>query len=289
MPVPTTTTSGLPEHAARWVEISEANAYASLADARTDERFSCHKLGSAIALVTPAARSTLIVNRVIGLGVSEAATPDQLDQIQALYQTQRLAWGLELSPVAQPAGLDAWLKQHRLRKGPQTAMLLRRCEPLPTVDCALTIRLWQEKDGDQAAQLASTLFAVPELLTQRLIALARHPRWRQWVACDGERIVATSLLYLGPETPDALGHGIAWCGWGATLPSHRGMGLHAALLAARLRDAAAHGCTWLSSETALGTPEQPDQSHRNLLRMGFQQVAVRQTYVGVPGRAIRVE
>jgi GNAT superfamily N-acetyltransferase len=227
--------------------------------------------------MSPTVRTPPILNRVIGLSVATPADEAQLDAIAALYEQHGLPWALELSPAAAPPELFDWLKARRIRRTQATAMLYRACEEAPTAHTDLEVRLWQPDDGDVGARLAAEIFRVPDPVREILALLPHDARWRQWLALDNGKVVATSLLYLG--------EGVAWSGWGATLTTHRGMGIHGALLAARVKDARKHGCMWLTSETAAGTETMPDQSHRNLTRLGFRVAYLRHTFLSLPRRS----
>ncbi|MGL1832968.1 GNAT family N-acetyltransferase [Rhodocyclaceae bacterium SMB388] len=265
-----------PDDLALLVESSEASAYRSLVDiAREAGLEHCHyaTIGGATAIVSPTVRTPPILNRVIGLGLAAPADEAQLDAIAALYEQHGLPWALELSPAASPPELLDWLKARRIRRTQATAMLYRACDDPPEPRTSLEIRPWRPEDGDTGAQLAADVFQVPDPVREILALLPHDSRWRQWLALDNGQVVATSLLYLGDE--------VAWSGWGATQPTHRGMGIHGALLAARLKNAREHGCSWLTSETAVGTTDTPDQSHRNLTRLGFQVASLRHTFLGM--------
>jgi GNAT superfamily N-acetyltransferase len=76
---------------------------------------------------------------------------------------------------------------------------------------------------------------------------------------------------------------LAWLGGGATLTRWRRRGVHAALIAARLRHARRRGCRWAWVETAPPAPGRPGGSRRNLIRLGFEPVVVKPTLVWQDG------
>ena len=264
------------EHRER-VEQNEAAAYETLvaaAEHAGQAGFRSRRIGGACALLAPSLTRMVLLNRVIGLGVGEPATEDQVAGLAELYAGTNVAWGVELSPSARPEALAGWLKAKRLRKGPASAMFIRPCSALPEARTDLQIRAWRPTDGDAGATLAAEVFQVPPEVRLILAQLPRQPHWRQWLAFDGDTPVATSLLFIHGDA--------AWAGWAATRPSYRGRGLHTALVSARLRDAADHGCRWVTTDTAIGTSEKPDPSYRNHLRLGFEVVHVRHTHVAAP-------
>ena len=78
-------------------------------------------------------------------------------------------------------------------------------------------------------------------MTGWLANLARQPNWRAYLGLDGGRAVASGFLYLCGDD--------AWLGMGATLPEHRGRGAQGALMALRIREAIAAGCSRIATET----------------------------------------
>jgi GNAT superfamily N-acetyltransferase len=89
---------------------------------------------------------------------------------------------------------------------------------------------------------------------------------------DG-RIVATGAMYVAES--------IAWLGFGATLPEHRGRGLQTALLARRVHEAAALDCHLVHSETAAHTAEEHNPSLANMVATGFE-IAYEKQWWGPP-------
>jgi len=61
---------------------------------------------------------------------------------------------------------------------------------------------------------------------------------------------------------------VGWLGIGATLADSRGRGGQGAVMARRIADAAATGCTTLTTETGI-LPGRPNPSLANMLRSGF--------------------
>lgn len=264
---------------ARLADFSEAGAYQCLVGRATADGgsgFGSRRIGSAIALRSSVVRSSVLFNRIIGLGLQEEATEQMLEDAAAFYAEERLPWAIELSPAARPDALRDWLKKRRFRRGLGTAMLLRPCTDIPTVETSLRIERIRAEDARLGAEIAASIFRVSPDVKAILDRALEQPEYRQWLAFDGDTPVATCLSFVRGA--------VAWAGWSATLPSHRGRGVHAALVVARLRDAAAAGCEWFTVETATGTPEQPDAAFRNLTRLGFSFAYTRHTYIVMPTR-----
>jgi GNAT superfamily N-acetyltransferase len=272
----------------RTVEFSEAHAYRSLVNAPSAEDRSrlglrAVVLGGAapagnaagIALVADGIQTSLALNRVLGLGLNGPVTDAVLDEIAALYGPAASPYALELGPLALTAELLAKLRARRLRRmGAQTAVFLHDLKAVPVVDCSLRIEQVGAQHAEQLADICCTTFNMPAHMAVLLKNAHRDSRWRQWMAFDGDTPAGAALSFVdGP---------VGWSGWAATLPPFRGRRFHAGYLAAALREAAASGCQWFTAETAMGTPEQPDPAYRNLLKLGFELLYGRTTFMATP-------
>jgi GNAT superfamily N-acetyltransferase len=99
---------------------------------------------------------------------------------------------------------------------------------------------------------------VDGILDKDAACYAASPHWQRFVAWQDGEPLAVGDAVLTPA-------GVVLCG-GATLPDQRGRGLYRVLLAARLREALAHGVPRLITQA--GRMSQPI-----LARLGFQAVA----------------
>jgi len=87
------------------------------------------------------------------------------------------------------------------------------------------------------------------------------------IALAGAQVAGAGLLYVeGRE---------AWLGAGGVLREFRGRGAHRALMALRIREAAAAGCARAFTETGEPIGEEPNPSLANMERCGFRRVCSR--------------
>ncbi|PKO55555.1 MAG: GNAT family N-acetyltransferase, partial [Betaproteobacteria bacterium HGW-Betaproteobacteria-21] len=103
---------------ARLADFSEARAYSALVECArevNDPTFRTARIGSALALCSDTVKSSVIFNRVIGLGLFEDATEQMLDEAADLYAKSRVPWGVEVSAVTRPEMVVEWLKKRRMR------------------------------------------------------------------------------------------------------------------------------------------------------------------------------
>lgn len=256
---------------ARRVELSEAHAYEHLiGGAAPDlvERYglACQRIGLAVALVAPGFNTSLILNRVIGLGVGEPVTPDVLEAIDRLYAAAHAnTYALEVGPAMEPANLASTLKERGFFAFKQTAMLHRRVEPIAAPVGAYRISRARPDQGPIFADLCVRVFGMDEPIRSLLEASfsgAHSVHWQHWLAWDGDLAVGAAMTHLAGD--------VAWIGWVGTLASHRGRGVQSAITAAQLQAAHDSRCRWVTLETATGTAKRPNPSFRNYCRLGWE-------------------
>lgn len=272
--------NGLPFEMSRVAELNEARAYKSLIQAPHAEE--CNRLGlravavgSGVAIMADRIRSSLTLNRVIGLGLDEPITALMLDQIATLYSTTNAPFALEISPLARGDNIKELLRKHRIRRlGAKSAVFTHNLKSIPNVESELRIERVGAEYSAQLASICCEVFKMPSETAVLLSSVGGQLGWRQWMAFDDEMPVGAALSYVEGQW--------AWLGWAATLPAYRGRGLHSAYISASLREAANCGCEWFTSETSIGSPEKPDPAYRNYLRLGFEKLYERATFLQTP-------
>jgi hypothetical protein len=204
-------------------------------------------------------------NRVVGL--DDSADDATLDALLVLYRIAGLRCFLDLTP----ATLSSALAVRLAARGVCVAETSAISYGLPTLSASsasavhiaagaavhevgkgeieLVTALWADGfemgEGDgrtDAMRLRSGWFHVPEN--------------RLYAAYVGERPAAMAALYVRD--------GIGFLNVGATLPGDRTRGLHTALTARRIADAAQAGCELVIGETGFGTT-----SHRHMQHCGM--------------------
>lgn len=266
--------------AAAAAELSEAHAYAAMA------RAAAGQAGAPAVTITPLAggislrclgdpRSTLF-NRVLGLGISQPIDAAAVSEVAARYGHLEGPWGLELAPAALHENARVLLKQLRLRRSLPTAMLVMNVDDLAGAQPAWQVERIGIERASLAAEVVEPVFRVSAPVARILRCAPASEEFAQWVAFERARPVAACLVHRRGE--------MAWFGWSATLPSHRGRGLQTALLWHSVRHARERGCRWVTAETATGTTDAPDPSYRNMRRFGFVELYRRHGYLHLPPR-----
>ncbi len=211
----------------------------------------------------------LVCNRLVGFEPDASMTEDELDRAAACAATAGLPWVVSLPPHADRS-LETSLRRRGFRDGYAWMKFARTTERAPAVETSLRIELAMPENAAAFADLVATYQGLPALRAH-FAALPGRSGWRCFLAWADDEPVAAAASFVDGDA--------AWLGMAATAPSHRRWGAQSALLAARIRDAAALGATRAFVETGVRALGKPDQSYRNILRAGFEELYVRPNLV----------
>ena len=225
-------------------------------------------VGGAVGVASPASQ-VLLMNRVIGLGVHEPAGDSQLDEIGELFAGRRHM--ISLAPGAEPSDLAERLRARGYRPG--NAWVKFRRSAISPASVATDLRV--ERIGpDQAAEFARVLnegTGMGPAAGDPMAQVVGRAGWACYLAYAGDEPAAAGMVYVGESA--------AWLGGAATIPRFRRRGGQSAIMVERIRHAASCGCRRIVTETGEAAPGQPDVSHRNILRLGFEAAYVRPNFV----------
>ncbi len=234
-------------------------------------------VGGAVATAAASA-DVLALNRVIGIGLKDPATSEQLRELVKLYaQAGASRFFVQLSPAAIPADLERLLLENGFSHYNNWVKLYRDTSPPPKVATDLTVRQIGSRDAASFGGIVAECFSWPDAARRWVAEAVGRPGWRHYLAFDGATPVATGALFASGEQ--------AWVDFAATLPDYRARGAQAALMAQRISDARRLGYKMLVVETAEDTPQKGAPSFRNMLRLGFQVAYVRPNFIFSNGAA----
>lgn len=267
-----------PAQVAAEIEHIEAEAWAQLHLALPPalrDQLGCEvkRYGAALSVRTPGADAPS-ANRTIGLGFESELAEHQLNEIVAWYADAAIKrWLLEWSPEARPRGAETWFAHHGGRAMTPTLKLWRTLEPRAATVDRSTVEVVEidTTDAPIFQEIVAESLGVPRIIAPVVSSTVGQERWHFYLARDGARPIAGAAMFV-------RGDG-AWLGLSATDPSHRNRGAQTALLARRLRDAAAVGCAWVSADTQPDTPARPNPSYRNMRRAGMDILYARPKYL----------
>ncbi len=212
-------------------------------------------------------------NRVIGLGLELAATRADLEAVLSAYRSEGVdKFWIHLSPAAQPVELQSWLEQRGFVQPPRRswAKFMRDTHSPPSIRTELEIRAATIADVAVIADIVCSGFGMPRFMAPWFAALAGRPQWEFFVATAGGIPIAAAAVFFARQG--------AWLGVAATRSEFRKQGAQSALLSARIKAAAARGCSVVATETGDPVGEEPNPSLANIQRCGFHKVASRLNY-----------
>jgi hypothetical protein len=230
-----------------------------------------HDVGGAAVMIA-GRTGVLALNRVLGLGLDAPATAAQLDEIVAIFRAAGVPRFLvQLSPTARPAALPRMLAERGFVHVDNLVRSERAADVPAAAATTLDVRRIGPDEGEVYARVLGEVFGWPAAMIPWGAACVGRPGWRHYLAFDGDAPVATAALFVDGS--------YGWLGNDGTTAAARGRGAQSALIARRLRDAAADGCRLLAVETSEERPGHPSPSWRNYRRLGFEDVYLRPNYL----------
>jgi len=198
-------------------------------------------------------------------GIGSTTNPvaiDAIAAIEAFYAEHGIPARIEVTPFTQPSvlatlGRGEW-RIERFTNVWLRAIVLADGESPPAV-VGITTRHAHADEADQWAEVAANASTVGSARSgiQTLARATFHrPDVTPWVAISGEQIIGTAAMLIRDR--------LATLFFMSTLPDQRGRGVQAALLSARLAQAASAGC-----DSACISAVPGGNSERNIARAGF--------------------
>ena len=240
-------------------------------EARVRHAIEAHDVGAATCLSCRGIEPAAVFRRAIRLGTGSAASEADLDAVVVHMKGRGLSYVVPVAPLSQPAALGLWLERRGFTRGYAWMKFCRPCDSTPQAVSDLEVRVVGSALGGEFGRVVAEGFGLPPTVAPWIVALAGRANWVCAMAFAGRTPVAAGAAYVSGEH--------AWLGLGATSASHRRRGAQNALLALRLREAAARGARVAVTETGERLPDKPSNSYRNILRAGFEEAYLRQNYM----------
>jgi len=217
-------------------------------------------VGSSVA-VRASILDILMYNRVVALGVGAPADEGWLDEATGFFRAGDVPrFMVHLAPEARPEDLPHRLERGGFRLHNHWLRLLRPSTGTGETDDP-RVRPIGREHAEVFARTYTEAFDHPPVLMPWIAATVGRQGWHHFASFEDGDPVGFGALFVHGRT--------AWFGFAATRLSHRRRGIQSGLIVARLRAAARLGCDQVAVETADDTPEKPNPSTHNLVRLGF--------------------
>ncbi len=243
----------------------------------TDERLPCfaNVIGGAFAGSVPDV-NILALNRVIGLGIHHVVNPGDIEAIINFYKKAGAKqFIIQLAGHAIQDDLPEMLSNAGFILHNHWAKLMKRLDE-PTSVSSSDLRIEKIMDNhlykeDYGKILFESFRWEDPRLKDWLCKTIGQMGYRHFLAYQGDKPIAAAALHLMGKYAS-----LAFAG---TLPSYRGLGAQQALIQHRLKEASQAGCEYIFTETAAPNPENPAQSYKNMIRLGFEEVYLRENWI----------
>ncbi|MDX1403620.1 MAG: GNAT family N-acetyltransferase [Woeseiaceae bacterium] len=215
---------------------------------------------------------SILINRVLGLGMHSQPTAEQLEEIKRIYHDAGVShFFLHVIPPVLGAETVQLLTDCGYRRHRGWMKFKRGTTETGTADTALEIRRIGKDDAAKFADIVVSAFDLSDASRPVIAALANDPDWHLYMSFDGSRAAGTGAVYIKGN--------IAYFDWGATHEDFRRRGSQTAMLNARISDAREAGCSSITTMTGEEVPGEPQHSYNNLLRTGFEEAYLRENWI----------
>lgn len=228
-------------------------------------------LGATIATVGSATCSSFQTldypsfNRALAVGCDRPPRGDEAAEILQFFREQNQDhFRVEVVRRPQTQVLERSLSAFDVRMG--NGAMLRLFFPMtsrPSIDeDAVEIEELSPADRTAVADVQIRAWGLPKAFRAWFAASVDVPRLRYFGVRYDAKLIAVGAMH----TDDSL----AWLGFDAVVPEHRGHGLQRAVVRRRLAIARAEGCELVHCETTAEQGDGVNPSLRNALQTGFR-------------------
>ena len=210
---------------------------------------------------------SILLNRAQGLGSREPVTRSTIDAVVERYRHHGIErFFFHVYPSTLPPDGAAWLAETGLVKSRGWMQFLRSTEPAPSARTELDIERIDARHAVDFAGIVCGSFGLGDLSRPYIAAMFEDARWRCFMSFAAGEPAGVGAVFIDGN--------LAYLGFGATDPRFRRRGSQGAIMCARIQAALDAGCDYLFTETGEAVEGEQQTSYRNIMRFGFQPVAL---------------
>ena len=204
---------------------------------------------------------TWFLNRVIGLGLEQPVTEQDIDDLIDLYHRNEVPMGISLCPGAETEEIERWLIERGFFIANNWVKMLRDVSPPIPSNSTLRVELARPDQSGIVAEIVKIGFELDEKLSSIFGTAVSSSNNRVYIAWDNDVPASVGMLTVVKN----VGH----LNTAATLPEFRGQGGQGAIMAKRIQDGIELGCRCFVTET-WDPGDEINHSYNNMLRHGFK-------------------
>jgi len=216
---------------------------------------------------------TILVNRVVGLGLVDAADRETVEKIVESYREAGVGrYFLQVDPAATPEELPEWLEDAGLEPYHRAwAKFKRGAEPAPAARSDLEVREIGAEHAGDFGRIAAGGFELDDAWIPALAGMVGRDGWHIYMSFDGDQPAGCGAM--------RIHDGVGWLDWAATLPEFRRRGSQGAVIVRRISDGVGLGCQSFATSTGEAVDGDAQHSYRNIERYGFRRTHARANWV----------
>jgi len=215
-------------------------------------------------------------NCVMNLGMMEAATERQLDDLLSRYRHAGVErpWFFHI-PHCRPAALPAWFHTRGLQARGGWDRIYRRDTPLAHAvahpDDGFLVERVTKSGATEWAAFIDSVYGLPT--SPWLISLVERTGWHHYALRAGGQIRAVRSMYIGSD-------GMAWLGIDAPVPGVMApsFDLDARVCETMISDGIALGARCFVADIEAPHPEMDTAAYRHFAALGFSKAYFRSHY-----------
>jgi hypothetical protein len=165
--------------------------------------------------------SAIVVNRVLGLGLSAPASREEIKTITSTYSDNEVSqYFVQSHPDASPTEVAEWMRDEGLKPDRGWQKFSRNPVKVEERQTSLTVREIGAEHGPAFGEIICSAFDLGDKAIPWLAKLPGRQNWHIFMSFDGDKPAGVGALFVRD--------GFGWTDYGATSPEFRRLGSQSA-------------------------------------------------------------